>query len=210
MPGEDGWKPGDTYTPPRPVEGCTCNVCSLPYEEPDMVFRPYAVMKANFDGSYVPTPSPSSSPLLAQTDRHNTRLRELTREEYAALEGSEVGEWSMDVSERTWYPLILRVLDQLLVHQMAYVFDAPVDPIALNIPDYRDIIKHPMDLGTVKARVLAGEYVDPEDAINDIRRTFHNCFIYNGEGSFARGAGATMSNVFERALLDLDSLGLRQ
>merc|ERR1711916_109342 len=148
MPGEDGWKPGDTYTPPRPVEGCTCNVCSLPYEEPDMVFRPYAVMKANFDGS----------------------LRELTRE----------------------------------------VFDAPVDPIALNIPDYRDIIKHPMDLGTVKARVLAGEYVDPEDAINDIRRTFHNCFIYNGEGSFARGAGATMSNVFERALLDLDSLGLRQ
>jgi len=35
-----------------------------------------------------------------------------------------------------------------------WVFNEPVDPIKLGIPDYFQIIKHPMDLGTVKvARV---------------------------------------------------------
>ena len=39
-------------------------------------------------------------------------------------------------------------------HKYGWVFNEPVDPIKLCIHDYFKIIKHPMDLGTVKvARV---------------------------------------------------------
>ena len=30
---------------------------------------------------------------------------------------------------------------------------APVDPVAQGIPDYFSVIKHPMDLGTVRAKL---------------------------------------------------------
>lgn len=39
--------------------------------------------------------------------------------------------------------------DRLLRHRYAEPFKHPVDPVALNIPDYVNIIKRPMDLGTV-------------------------------------------------------------
>jgi hypothetical protein len=45
-----------------------------------------------------------------------------------------------------------RVLVTLLSHRFASPFSAPVDPVRLGIPDYLTIIKHPMDLGTVKVQ----------------------------------------------------------
>jgi hypothetical protein len=40
----------------------------------------------------------------------------------------------------------------LLKQPCAYIFNKPVDPVALKIPDYFNIITHPMDLGTVDKR----------------------------------------------------------
>lgn len=34
--------------------------------------------------------------------------------------------------------------------QFGWVFNSPVDPDALGLPDYFEIIKHPMDLGTIR------------------------------------------------------------
>ncbi len=42
----------------------------------------------------------------------------------------------------------------LMSHEYGWVFSSPVDPIQLNIPDYFDVIKNPMDLGTIKVRHL--------------------------------------------------------
>ena len=42
------------------------------------------------------------------------------------------------------------LLKTLMTHKFGWPFNQPVDPIALNIPDYFDVIKHPMDLGTIK------------------------------------------------------------
>jgi hypothetical protein len=44
----------------------------------------------------------------------------------------------------------LDILQELMAHEYGWVFNTPVDPILLNIPDYFDIIKNPMDLGTIK------------------------------------------------------------
>ena len=45
---------------------------------------------------------------------------------------------------------------KLMNHKWAGPFLHPVDPVALHIPDYFDIIKNPMDLGTIYSRLLSG------------------------------------------------------
>ena len=43
----------------------------------------------------------------------------------------------------------LKILQGLKRHSYAWPFVKPVDPVELNIPDYFDIVKNPMDLGTI-------------------------------------------------------------
>ena len=43
----------------------------------------------------------------------------------------------------------MEVLKGLQNHQHGWVFNNPVDPIELGLPDYFDVIKKPMDLGTI-------------------------------------------------------------
>ena len=46
-------------------------------------------------------------------------------------------------------------------HQMAGAFLEPVDWRAANLPSYPDVVKEPMDLGTIGARIAAGQLVRP-------------------------------------------------
>ncbi len=48
-----------------------------------------------------------------------------------------------------------------MAHRNAWPFNQPVDPVALNIPDYLDVVKQPMDLGTVLKNLDAGELTSP-------------------------------------------------
>lgn len=56
---------------------------------------------------------------------------------------------------------------------MAY-FNLPVDPDKLGIPQYREIIKQPMDLGTVKGKLEGGFYSGVEALEADIYLVFDN------------------------------------
>jgi hypothetical protein len=48
-------------------------------------------------------------------------------------------------------------------------FTQPVDPVALNLPTYRAVISHPMDLGTVQAKLAAHLYKSELEVIQDAR-----------------------------------------
>nr|GMC55607.1 transcription factor GTE8-like [Ipomoea batatas] len=52
-----------------------------------------------------------------------------------------------------------------------WVFNEPVDPVKLNIPDYFTVIKHPMDLGTIKKKLASGQYSNPLDFLADQKST---------------------------------------
>ena len=45
------------------------------------------------------------------------------------------------------------MINKLLNDTYADPFKLPVDPVALKLPDYFDVVKEPMDLGTVKKKV---------------------------------------------------------
>lgn len=50
------------------------------------------------------------------------------------------------------------IIEYLKSHKHAGIFLEPVDPVALNIPTYFDIIKNPMDITTVSEKLENGEY----------------------------------------------------
>ncbi|XP_011024071.1 PREDICTED: transcription factor GTE8 isoform X3 [Populus euphratica] len=89
------------------------------------------------------------------------------------------------------------LLDRLMAHQFGWIFNTPVDVVKLNIPDYFTIIKHPMDLGTVKSKIVSGEYFSPLGFAADVRLTFSNAMKYNPPGNDVHSMAETLSKYFE-------------
>ncbi len=58
-------------------------------------------------------------------------------------------------------------------------FAKPVDPVALNIPDYTTLITTPMDFQTVGQKLYANEYQSPLHFAEDVRLVFKNAITYN-------------------------------
>ena len=77
----------------------------------------------------------------------------------------------------------LETLKGLQTHQHGWVFNCPVDPVELGLPDYFDIIKKPMDLGSIQKRLENGAYHSLEDFEADVILTFDNAMTYNENGS---------------------------
>ncbi|KAF5475246.1 hypothetical protein F2P56_007075 [Juglans regia] len=89
------------------------------------------------------------------------------------------------------------ILKKLMSHPAGWVFNKPVDPVALNIPDYFTIISNPMDLGTIKFKLEKNMYFDTEGFAADIRLTFSNAMLYNPPGNSVHKMAQELNNVFE-------------
>lgn len=59
------------------------------------------------------------------------------------------------------------------------VFNEPVDPVALNIPEYTTIITEPMDLGTIRQKLEDGKYCKLAEFEKEIKLTFNNAIKFN-------------------------------
>ncbi|XP_010484061.1 PREDICTED: transcription factor GTE10-like isoform X2 [Camelina sativa] len=89
------------------------------------------------------------------------------------------------------------LLNRLWSHKLGWAFRTPVDPVMLNIPDYFTVIKHPMDLGTIRSRLRKGEYSSPLDFAADVRLTFSNSIAYNPPGNQYHAMAQGISKYFE-------------
>ncbi|XP_038836646.1 bromodomain-containing protein 4-like isoform X5 [Salvelinus namaycush] len=78
--------------------------------------------------------------------------------------------------------LLKVVLKTLWKHHFSWPFQAPVDAVKLNLPDYYKIIKVPMDMGTIKKRLENSYYWNAQECIQDFNTMFTNCYIYNKPG----------------------------
>ncbi|KAJ6302683.1 hypothetical protein OIU77_016717 [Salix suchowensis] len=75
-----------------------------------------------------------------------------------------------------------QILSKLMKHKLGYIFNSPVDVAGMQLHDYYDIIKTPMDLGTVKSKLTKNFYESPRDFAADVRLTFNNAMKYNPKG----------------------------
>ncbi|GMH06826.1 hypothetical protein Nepgr_008666 [Nepenthes gracilis] len=89
------------------------------------------------------------------------------------------------------------LLNGLMSHRYGYAFNEPVDIVKFNIPDYFTVIKHPMDLGTIKGKLAAGAYSSPHDFLADVRLTFSNAELYNPPGNSFHIMAQALSKIFE-------------
>ncbi|OMJ71959.1 hypothetical protein SteCoe_29693 [Stentor coeruleus] len=78
----------------------------------------------------------------------------------------------------------MKLIKNIERHGDSYEFRHPVDYIELDIPDYPDIIKHPMDLSTLKKNLKEGKYQTLQDFIYDVQLIWDNCKLYNPEESY--------------------------
>jgi hypothetical protein len=82
--------------------------------------------------------------------------------------------------------ICLNILRQLMSHKWAWPFMEPVDAVAMELPDYHEVIKKPMDLGTIRDKMDKKDgqgYQTPEQVAADIRLVFSNAMTYNREGT---------------------------
>jgi len=79
-------------------------------------------------------------------------------------------------------------------------FRQPVDPIVLQIPDYYEIIKTPMDLSTIKRKLDTGQYQNPWQYVDDVWLMFDNAWLYNRKTSRVYKYCTKLSEVFEEEI----------
>lgn len=75
-------------------------------------------------------------------------------------------------------------------------FQFPVDPVALNIPDYHKIIKHPMDVQTITEKMGSNQYENLKEFEMDFRQIFKNCYKFNPQGTVVHEMGKQYEGVF--------------
>ncbi|KZV35318.1 hypothetical protein F511_38940 [Dorcoceras hygrometricum] len=73
--------------------------------------------------------------------------------------------------------LLVFILDRLQKKDVYGVFSEPVDPNEL--PDYGEIIEHPMDFGTVRKKLDGGAYKNLEELETDVFLICSNAMTYN-------------------------------
>lgn len=77
-------------------------------------------------------------------------------------------------------------------------FLEPVDPVALNIPTYHNVIKQPMDLGTMATKLDGGEYESANAFKSDFQLMIKNCVKFNPDGHPVHIAGKELEKLFEK------------
>merc|ERR1739838_572953 len=78
----------------------------------------------------------------------------------------------------------------------AWPFYKPVDADLLGLSDYHEIIKNPMDLGTVKNK-MDRENKNGAEFANDVRTIFTNCYKYNPPDHDVVAMARKLQDVFE-------------
>uniref|UniRef100_A0A8D2APJ6 Bromodomain testis-specific protein n=1 Tax=Sciurus vulgaris TaxID=55149 RepID=A0A8D2APJ6_SCIVU len=92
------------------------------------------------------------------------------------------------------------ILKELLAKKhlsYAWPFYNPVDANALGLHNYYDIVKNPMDLGTIKRKMDNQEYKDAYEFAADVRLMFMNCYKYNPPDHEVVAMARMLQDVFE-------------
>ncbi|EJD04035.1 Bromodomain-containing protein [Fomitiporia mediterranea MF3/22] len=91
----------------------------------------------------------------------------------------------------------------------------PVDPVALNIPHYLSIVKHPMDFATIDRKLVASNPVKPDsnpanpryltadEFIADVRLMFSNAYTFNGPEHVVTQMGKRVEAIFDKQIKQL-------
>ena len=118
---------------------------------------------------------------------------------YSAANQSGVDEDSREVFKHQikW---IVGMIRNMKKKKDVYFFTSPVDPVALNIPQYFTIIKEPMDISTIEKKINENSYSAVQQIVDDFDLMFNNCFLFNGPVSPVTAAGKALQKWLHKEL----------
>ena len=96
----------------------------------------------------------------------------------------------------------LPLVKKLINHEHGWVFKDAVDPVELGIPDYFDIVEHPMDLMLVSNKLEDGAYKDIASFERDTKLVFENAILFNGDDSDVGEMAKELLGIFATDLKD--------
>ena len=143
----------------------------------------------------------------ANVEKGSTSLRPLSRQSLArkeprgshsAIQSSEGGisevaktqevtkslETKVRLSPTDLRTALLPTLEKLYSQEPeSEPFRSPVDPVALGIEGYFEVVKKPMDLSRITRKLEVGSYQDPWQFIGDVYLMLENAWLYNKKNS---------------------------
>lgn len=93
---------------------------------------------------------------------------------------------------------VIRELTSKKHYNVNFPFLQPVDPVALNVPDYFEIVKQPMDLGTIQTNLANNKYENGDEFERDVKLIFKNCYAFNPEGTDVNLMGHKLELIFDK------------
>jgi len=97
-----------------------------------------------------------------------------------------------------WDKAAKKIMAHLWKMAGAVHFHNPVDAVALNIPDYFDVIKKPMDMSTIRTKLATCQYNNCKEFVDDVGLIFSNCISYNEEASDYGGLAIKFREEFRK------------
>lgn len=103
-----------------------------------------------------------------------------------------------------------KILDQLVAKDTMEIFLEPVD--VNEVPDYAAVIKNPIDLGTMREKLKAGQYESIDSLESDFNLMINNCLLYNDKETIFYKVGLKMREqgtmIFKQVRRELEKSGM--
>lgn len=103
-----------------------------------------------------------------------------------------------------------KLLEAIETKDTTEIFREPVD--VSEVPDYMDVVTHPMDLSTIRLKLMSGIYFSLDAMQADFDLMIRNCLAYNNKDTIFYRAGVRMRDqcapLFRTARKELESGGL--
>lgn len=127
-------------------------------------------------------------PVVADGEDYVESVKKQFKVDPSQVPGLSESGWTpeMDVLSRRpkrgpHHGLMRSILVELHNHQSSWPFLMPVN--SDEVADYYDVIKQPMDLGTMESKLENNQYKHVDDLVADAQLVFDNCRAYNPRNS---------------------------
>ena len=109
--------------------------------------------------------------------RENFQVNKLLSDKEELMK--EIGENDIDILfKESWEGIAKKLVCKLMRIRDCELFREPIDPIKLDIPDYFQIIKRPMDFKTIYRKLNNYQYTNCSEFCVDVHLIFDNCLRY--------------------------------
>ncbi|KAF8641126.1 hypothetical protein AX17_000768 [Amanita inopinata Kibby_2008] len=215
----DAHAPSSATTPEAPPESSMASVDGSQHEA-SMSNHPSPVINTNLDDEGDRPPPAKRARMHSDADKASLAHSATPPPPSVASNGgspppsatippSTLGPCTLTNAQYRFCQSTIRSLKRL---KDASPFLRPVDPIALNIPHYPQIVKNPMDFSTIERKLSSSNptkpdpnpqnprYRDADEFISDVRLIFQNCLTFNGPDHAVSLMGKRVEEVFDKQI----------